>query len=87
MSLENEISELRRFIEMLESEKSLYTSNRISDHLVKKTITFSFLGVSCSRRVIEKQMPSKMITEIANQCKQWIEEIDRQANELIKSDN
>lgn len=86
LSLENEISELKCFMRILENEHVISKRNRYSNPFIKKTTTISFLGFMFKEKRTDKPIPDKMVIEIAAKCQKWIEELDRRANELIESD-
>jgi len=83
--LEKQINDLKRFFDMLMVEDTVHPNFKLSSVFVKKKISFSFLGLVNSNKDVEIQIPTHMTIEIASKTKQWIEELEKRANDLFAS--
>lgn len=80
--LEKQINDLKTFSGLLECTITLPSWQRPLTFVKKKT-TFSFLGMWTGQNTVELQIPEFMQVEINVKCRQWIEELERRADELV----
>lgn len=83
--LEVQINDLKRFFDMLMVEDTVHPDYKLSSVFVKKTVSFSFLGLYKGKKDVEIKIPTHMTIEIAAKIKTWIQELERRANELFSS--
>jgi len=84
LEITKEIEEIERFIGVLKYEIRYGKKNK---SLIRKTTTFSFLGVWSRNITTDTPIPENIKIEINALCLIWIDELKRRIEQLIPNND